>query len=87
MPRSLADPLGGRTHDLSVSGNSACVSVGGVPEDRVPPALAKELTSMSGEMPEELATFHSTGTANDSRTTWWPSESCLASSRLAWTMS
>lgn len=87
MPRSLQIRLRDWPDDLGVPGNRACLSVGGVPEDRVPPTLPKELTSIAGEMADEIATLHSTGTANDSRTTWWPSDSCLASSRLAWTMS
>jgi hypothetical protein len=49
----------------------------------MPATLAKKLTPMSDEMADEIGPLHSTGTASGSRTTWWPSDSRLASSRFA----
>lgn len=70
-------------HDLGVAWNGARFAVGGIPEDGMPAALAKERTPISGEVTDEASPLHSTGTASGSRSTWWPSDSCLASSRLA----
>ena len=66
----LADPVGDGIDDLSVPGDCAGFAVGGIPEDGMPPALAKKLASMGAEVTDEIGPLHSTGTANDSRTTW-----------------
>ena len=65
----LADPVGHRIDDLGVPRDRACLAVSGVPENRVPPTLAKELASVSAQMADEFGPLHSTGTASGSRTT------------------
>ena len=61
--------------------------IGWVPVDRMTTPFPEEVAAVSAEMADQVDALHSTGTASDSRTTSWPSDSCLASSLLALTMS
>jgi hypothetical protein len=79
----LADPIRHGLDDLAMPRDRTRLATRRIEVDRMAPSFTKELAAVGREVTNQVDALHSTGTASGSRRTSCPSDSCLASSRLA----